>query len=237
MILQRYTFGSKSQPNWTKNVSIIRCLWYCKDIHLEANHNPASLDNCGEVVAYDIAKIYIWKQITTAQRLAVVLRKLLMILQRYTFGSKSQQALRISFTEICCLWYCKDIHLEANHNPILKRGIKDIVAYDIAKIYIWKQITTLLSLHNKKILLLMILQRYTFGSKSQLIFFFFFISNCCLWYCKDIHLEANHNNVTKTPTPKEVVYDIAKIYIWKQITTKQYVSLMFSSCLWYCKDR
>nr|WP_306570196.1 hypothetical protein [Hoylesella nanceiensis] len=39
MILQRYTFGSKSQPYGTSR----------------------AVDS----VAYDIAKIYIWKQITT----------------------------------------------------------------------------------------------------------------------------------------------------------------------------
>ena len=67
---------------------------------------------------------------------------LLMILQRYTFGSKSQH----------------------------KFGIidPDMVAYDIAKIYIWKQITTDWVIENKLRELLMILQRYTFGSKSQL---------------------------------------------------------------------
>ncbi len=65
MILQRYTFGSKSQHNRT----II-------------------LYNC---VAYDIAKIYIWKQITTYWKGGHNLNWLLMILQRYTFGSKSQQ--------------------------------------------------------------------------------------------------------------------------------------------------
>ena len=43
---------------------------------------------------------------------------LLMILQRYTFGSKSQRA--------------------------AYREIKTSVAYDIAKIYIWKQITTII---------------------------------------------------------------------------------------------
>ena len=42
-----------------------------------------------------------------------------------------------------------------------------IVAYDIAKIYIWKQITTALMAQAKAAALLMILQRYTFGSKSQ----------------------------------------------------------------------
>ena len=65
MILQRYTFGSKSQ----------RLVKYI----------------CGSPVAYDIAKIYIWKQITTLGRTTGKAVGLLMILQRYTFGSKSQR--------------------------------------------------------------------------------------------------------------------------------------------------
>ncbi len=91
MILQRYTFGSKSQLKFGA-------------IGLK-------------IVAYDIAKIYIWKQITTRRVIRRDERKLLMILQRYTFGSKSQPRCDI-------------------------KGIYR-VAYDIAKIYIWKQITTL----------------------------------------------------------------------------------------------
>ena len=64
MILQRYTFGSKSQQ--------------MRGIH------------GAKAVAYDIAKIYIWKQITTLCKMQVIHLQLLMILQRYTFGSKSQ---------------------------------------------------------------------------------------------------------------------------------------------------
>ena len=66
---------------------------------------------------------------------------LLMILQRYTFGSKSQHV-------------GNDLATYA-------------VAYDIAKIYIWKQITTKITLYFYDVMLLMILQRYTFGSKSR----------------------------------------------------------------------
>ena len=141
MILQRYTFGSKSQP--TNAVS--------------------------------------------------KLLSLLMILQRYTFGSKSQQGGEQMAEALGCLWYCKDIHLEANHNK-KEEKIKNLdVAYDIAKIYIWKQITTYFLDNHLKFLLLMILQRYTFGSKSQQFISISHNSRCCLWYCKDIHLEANHN--------------------------------------------
>ena len=56
-----------------------------------------------------------------------------MILQRYTFGSKSQPL-----------------------NEAVKKGI---VAYDIAKIYIWKQFTTHTLPKRKRNKLLMILQR------------------------------------------------------------------------------
>ena len=116
MILQRYTFGSKSQHKIQQTAL--------------------------QQVAYDIAKIYIWKQITTAISVASSTCRLLMILQRYTFGSKSQPA---------------------NMNLSLSN-----VAYDIAKIYIWKQITTYNGTELTDQVLLMILQRYTFGSKSQL---------------------------------------------------------------------
>ena len=117
MILQRYTFGSKSQR------SAMECTL--------------------KKVAYDIAKIYIWKQITTKTKTWLYDGQLLMILQRYTFGSKSQLT-----------GLTKNVTL---------------VAYDIAKIYIWKQITTIEDKEFKLELLLMILQRYTFGSKSQRI--------------------------------------------------------------------
>ena len=65
MILQRYTFGSKSQ------LQMVKAQFFS--------------------VAYDIAKIYIWKQITTQYGFTKNATRLLMILQRYTFGSKSQQ--------------------------------------------------------------------------------------------------------------------------------------------------
>ena len=142
MILQRYTFGSKSQRLIIFDFCTCRCLWYCKDIHLEANHNADVADKC--------------------------FTGLLMILQRYTFGSKSQPKKEQCTLSLSCLWYCKDIHLEANHNVTQTSGTTVTVAYDIAKIYIWKQITTPAVNLTTASSLLMILQRYTFGSKSQL---------------------------------------------------------------------
>ena len=77
MILQRYTFGSKSQLSWRTYTF--------------------------PFAAYDIAKIYIWKQITTPEEKENNTPKLLMILQRYTFGSKSQQNGKLPEFEQCCL--------------------------------------------------------------------------------------------------------------------------------------
>ena len=54
-------------------------------------------------VAYDIAKIYIWKQITTNNIEDFCSWLLLMILQRYTFGSKSQLFHFETIDEFCCL--------------------------------------------------------------------------------------------------------------------------------------
>ena len=77
MILQRYTFGSKSQ-RFDQFIT-------------------------GMSVAYDIAKIYIWKQITTQFTIKIHVIRLLMILQRYTFGSKSQQKMRKDNINLRCL--------------------------------------------------------------------------------------------------------------------------------------
>ena len=159
MILQRYTFGSKSQQFAGFRAFLISCLWYCKDIHLEANHNVSTQPISDSLVAYDIAKIYIWKQITTHPSFSLNKIALLMILQRYTFGSKSQLRNDSRENKNRCLWYCKDIHLEANHNITAENVAQAIVAYDIAKIYIWKQITTLMVLTISTWALLMVLQR------------------------------------------------------------------------------
>ena len=83
---------------------------------MEANHNTLENMNGRTLVAYDIAKIYIWKQITTCCNVRVNVSQLLMILQRYTFGSKSQLSLVI-FEKI-------------------------VVVYDIAKIGNFSQIAT-----------------------------------------------------------------------------------------------
>ena len=95
--------------------------------------------------------------------------------------------------------------MEANHNHYHGIIFFDSIAYDIAKIYIWKQITTADDKEKTRPELLMILQRYTFGSKSQ-------------------HYKTSYMYPF-------IAYDIAKIYIWKQITTAWCLRVLFCNCL------
>ena len=115
LILQRYEFSSKSQP-LTKFKLLL------------------------SVVA-DTTKVRIFKQITTRLILLLPCQLLLLILQRYEFSSKSQQA-----------------------QPLM---LLVLVVADTTKVRIFKQITTKFSLKYDAPWLLLILQRYEFSSKSQ----------------------------------------------------------------------
>ena len=91
------------------------------------------------------------------------------------------------------MWLCKDTNLKANHNYFNITKYSHASVCDSAKILIWKQITTTMSILR---------------------------TNCeCMWLCKDTNLKANHNIVSELPPPKGSVCDSAKILIWKQITT------------------
>ena len=120
-----------------------------------------------DMVVADTTKVRIFKQITTKVLCVGYSRRLLLILQRYEFSSKSQ-------------------HLMI---PIRKL----IVVADTTKVRIFKQITTADGRHSTLNLLLLILQRYEFSSKSQ-------------HYWSIFRLRA-------------VVADTTKVRIFKQITT------------------
>ena len=90
VILQKYDFSSKSQPNLNLNQKESSCLWYCKSTIFQANHNRPSSVCSRSAAVCDTAKVRFFKQITT---------------------SKSMCAHFIS-----CLWYCKSTIFQANHN-------------------------------------------------------------------------------------------------------------------------
>ena len=96
--------------------------------------------------------------------------------------------------------------------------VKPVVA-DTTKVRIFKQITTLDSLLNAGVKLLLIPQRYEFSSKSQRTEVPFDFTFSCCWYHKGTNFQANHNLEKYGPSLAAVVADTTKVRIFKQITT------------------
>ena len=59
---------------------------------------------------------------------------------------------------------------------------------------------------------------------------------CCLRYCKSTIFQANHNASRRSPMPKRVVCDTAKVRFFKQITTNRVQVIQGCGCLRYCKS-
>ena len=141
LILKRYEFSSKSQQPVEPAPTDSSCCWYYKGTNFQANHNQAQLQNA--------------------------MSKLLLILQRYEFSSKSQP-------------------------PAMDFPEYEVVA-DTTKVRIFKQITTNLDGSCSRGWLLLILQRYEFSSKSQQFPSSSTFSISCCWYYKGTNFQANHN--------------------------------------------
>ena len=171
LILQRYEFSSKSQL-WT----LVKFRW---------------------LVVADTTKVRIFKQITTNGLINPLTNKLLLILQRYEFSSKSQPPPLTLNISISCCWYYKGTNFQANHNSN----------------YIGSFVTELL----------LILQRYEFSSKSQQQCRKKTLQNRCCWYYKGTNFQANHNMVLAKIYCLKVVADTTKVRIFKQITTQIHI--------------
>ena len=117
VILQKYDFSSKSQP---------QCATSSK-----------------QLAVCDTAKVRFFKQITTFLTTIVLTAVLFVILQKYDFSSKSQQDVVRMNEIISCLWYCKSTIFQANHNEIACLVPFVYAVCDTAKVRFFKQITTL----------------------------------------------------------------------------------------------
>ena len=89
-LLQRYKFESNSQLWVFPLPPPYSCQISCKDTNLKAIHNGISRLISENIVAKSPAKIQIWKQFTTDTSLALEVRLLPNLLQRYKFESNSQ---------------------------------------------------------------------------------------------------------------------------------------------------
>ena len=121
----------------------------------------------GKIVVVDTTKVRFFKQITTGTLRSRYYWWLLLIPQRYDFSSKSQRKQNQFHT-------CT-------------------VVVDTTKVRFFKQITTLSSECDLRLLLLLIPQRYDFSSKSQLNEAGKLKALSCCWYHKGTIFQANHN--------------------------------------------
>ena len=142
LICQRYKFKSKSQLSRQCWVYRQRCVWYVKDTNSKANHN-LGICNCSRWAGvFDMSKIQIQKQITTALSLpykafiGVFDMSKIQIQKQITTGMVTVR----SWT--WCVWYVKDTNSKANHNSLTKSSPNKFGVFDMSKIQIQKQITT-----------------------------------------------------------------------------------------------
>ena len=205
LILQRYEFSSKSQPPRIDAPKLNCCCWYYKGTNFQANHNRGAC-------------------VTPCARL-------LLILQRYEFSSKSQLDTCRELWQYGCCWYYKGTNFQANHNRLHFEMHHPSVVADTTKVRIFKQITTKNVLQVMTNMLLLILQRYEFSSKSQLPLINCFEYNGCCWYYKGTNFQANHNEVPTPEIDALVVADTTKVRIFKQITTEGQKELLTAQLL------
>ena len=145
----------------------VGCCWYHKGTNFQANHNKIVYIFDHQMVVADTTKVRIFKQITTAVLVLVLLsgccwyhkgtnfqanhnaliamtcvNSLLLIPQRYEFSSKSQRGISFTFCFRCCCWYHKGTNFQANHNILTEELSSSEVVADTTKVRIFKQITT-----------------------------------------------------------------------------------------------
>ena len=108
-----------------------------------------------------------------------------------------------------CVWYVKDTNSKANHN--IYWAILEAISgvFDMSKIQIQKQITT---------------QRRMFVPSTR-----------CVWYVKDTNSKANHNKDRAIWEGVNGVFDMSKIQIQKQITTRWFLSYIQGTVCLICQ--
>ena len=111
---------------------------------------------------------------------------------------------------LCCFQWFKDTNLKANHNYVNHIATIAQVVSNGSKILIWKQITT------------------TFVTDDKIL-------SCFQWF-KDTNLKANHNHCFNKSCLTCVVSNGSKILIWKQITTKNAMTIERKGCFQWFKD-
>ena len=140
--LQRYKFSSKSQPAFAPSVLPARCVLPCKGTNFQANHNLCASSPRPLADVFYLAKVQIFKQITTTYSIKSSKKMMCFTLQRYKFSSKSQPVFAPSALPARCVLPCKGTNFQANHNSLVVIYIFIFDVFYLAKVQIFKQITT-----------------------------------------------------------------------------------------------
>ena len=135
---------------------------------------------------------------------------LFSIWRRYKFESNSQQPSSL------CFW-C-------------------IVVFNMTKIQVRKQFTTVILLDPSGVRLFSIWRRYKFESNSQRDILSSIDSPCCFQYDEDTSSKAIHNKVLGIYFFAKVVFNMTKIQVRKQFTTGTSLYLTIARCFQYDED-
>ena len=212
-------------------------------------------------VVFNMTKIQVRKQFTTAHLCYSNTQTLFSIWRRYKFESNSQLQNFVIFTPPCCFQYDEDTSSKAIHNiTLLTLSSKDVV-FNMTKIQVRKQFTTFLALfwslhccfqydedtsskaiHNNhsfsrsSSVLFSIWRRYKFESNSQRPVWAIKLRLRCFQYDEDTSSKAIHNMGFLLFFWKPVVFNMTKIQVRKQFTTPSQCQVDRVRCFQYDED-
>ena len=167
-----------------------------------------------------MTKIQVRKQFTTKKTCLYMTSELFSIWRRYKFESNSQRC-SVFFNKMsCCFQYDEDTSSKAIHNVRISKRFPVSVVFNMTKIQVRKQFTTLPSVAVFTRMLFSIWRRYKFESNSQLQHSFFVRFCGCFQYDEDTSSKAIHNVFVNIVCFCFVVFNMTKIQVRKQFTTR-----------------
>ena len=171
------------------------------------------------MVVFNMTKIQVRKQFTTDQYLLQCFLLLFSIWRRYKFESNSQHIHRRSNFVWSCFQYDEDTSSKAIHNNIAENPVRRSVVFNMTKIQVRKQFTTVRLFTFARYALFSIWRRYKFESNSQLSSKVSRLFLRCFQYDEDTSSKAIHNTLPHVQVLFGVVFNMTKIQVRKQFTT------------------
>ena len=196
-IWRRYKFESNSQLTLLSFLQPLCCFQYDEDTSSKAIHNGSSISDILRPVVFNMTKIQVRKQFTTGFS---------MFPPKYS-----------------CFQYDEDTSSKAIHNRCVDIVEPWFVVFNMTKIQVRKQFTTAFDAQPFERLLFSIWRRYKFESNSQLVHTIVRAIRCCFQYDEDTSSKAIHNSIAFVTSACAVVFNMTKIQVRKQFTTKDVV--------------